>query len=98
MIGPKSTTFKDNIFSNFLTTHYFDSSIVVALNVTLVKNKIYHKMQREKLYNLQTKVYFNCILFVFKKKQNAVRPIFAVAKTDRTEFGVFLNIKSIQLK
>ncbi len=25
-------------------------------------------MQREKLYNLQTKVYFNCILFVFKKK------------------------------
>ena len=55
-------------------------------------------MQREKLYNLQTKVYFNCILFVFKKEQNAVRPIFAVAKTDRTEFGVFLNIKSIQLK
>jgi hypothetical protein len=26
-------------------------------------------MQREKLYNVHTKVYFNYIVFVFKKKQ-----------------------------
>ncbi len=55
-------------------------------------------MEREKLYNLQTKFYFNCLIFVFEKNQNSVQPIFAVAKTDRTEFRVFLNIKSIQLK
>ena len=37
-------------------------------------------MQREKLYNLQTKVYFNNILFVFKKMQKSVQPIFAIVK------------------
>ena len=37
-------------------------------------------MQREKLYNLQTKVHFNCILFVSKKKQNSVTSIFAIVK------------------
>ena len=46
-------------------------------------------MQREKLYNLQANVYLKCILLVFKKKENSVRPIFAVVKTDRTHFGVF---------
>ena len=35
--------------------------------IGFIKNKIYHKMQREKLYNLQSKAYFNCILFVSKK-------------------------------
>ncbi len=40
--------------------NYFNSSIIVALN------KINHKMQFDKLYNLQTEVYFNCILFVLK--------------------------------
>ncbi len=55
-------------------------------------------MQFEKLYNLQTKVYFNFILFVFKKKQNSVTPIFVVAKNDCTEFAVVLNIKSIEIK
>jgi len=35
----------------------------------LLKNEIYDKMQREKPYNLQSKAYFNCILFVFKKSK-----------------------------
>ena len=26
-------------------------------------------MQREKLYNLQSKAYFNCVVFVFKKRK-----------------------------
>ena len=55
----------------------------------LLKNKIYVKIQRKKFYKLQTKVYFNNINFVLKKKQNSERPISAVAKTYRTEFGVF---------
>ena len=38
-------------------------------------------MQRGKFYNLQSKAYFNCILFVFEKKQNSVRPIVTVAKS-----------------
>ncbi len=37
-------------------------------------------MQREMLYNLVIKAYLNCVLFVFTKKQNSVRPIFVVAK------------------
>ncbi len=32
----------------------------------LLKNNIYHKMQREKLYNPHSKPYFNWIMFVFK--------------------------------
>jgi hypothetical protein len=55
-------------------------------------------MQHEKLYNLQTKVYFNYVLFVSEKKQNSVRQSFTVAKTDRTKFGVILNLKMTQIK
>ena len=50
------------------------------ISYVLLQNKIHHKMQREKLYNLQRIVYFNCVLFVLKKKQNSVGPVFAVAK------------------
>jgi hypothetical protein len=32
------------------------------------KYKIHHKMQREKLYNLQRKAYFNCVLLVKKNR------------------------------
>jgi len=70
-MGSRSTTFKNNIFSNLLTTYYFNSSIIFALN------KIYHRMQFEKLYNLQTKVYFNFILFV---RQNSTRLILTIVK------------------
>ena len=30
---------------------------------------MYHKMQREKLYNLQRTAYFNCLFFLFKKSK-----------------------------
>ncbi len=73
-MGSRSTTFKNNIFSNLLTTYYFNSSIIVALN------KIYHRVQFAKLYNLQTKVYFNFVLFVFKKRQNSVELILTIVK------------------
>ena len=33
------------------------------------KNKIYHKMQREKLYYLGNKAYLNSVLFVFKNRK-----------------------------
>ena len=35
--------------------------------IGFIKNETYHKMQREKLKNLPSKAYFNCILFVSKK-------------------------------
>jgi hypothetical protein len=40
------------------------------------KNKIYHKMQREKLYSLQRTVYFLSVLFMLKEASNSVRPVF----------------------
>jgi hypothetical protein len=36
------------------------------LMYSIKKNKIYHKMQREKFYNLQKTIYFMLSLFVFK--------------------------------
>jgi hypothetical protein len=46
-------------------------------------------MQREKLYNLHNKAYCNYEIFVFKKKQNSVRLIFAIAKAHLQSFAVF---------
>jgi hypothetical protein len=40
------------------------------------KNKMHHKMQREKLYNLHSKGYCIC----FQKKKNSVRSIVAMPK------------------
>ena len=60
----------------------YHDSVFIESNTSkyvLLENKIYHKMQREKLYNLHCKTDFNCVLFVFKKTQNYVRPIFEVA-------------------
>ncbi len=37
-------------------------------------------MQREKLFNLQGKAYFNCTLFIFKKKGKFCATNFPVAK------------------
>ena len=42
----------------------------------LKKKKIFHKMQREKLYSLQRTVCFLSILFMLKDTLNCVRPTF----------------------
>ena len=39
---------------------------LLLLNTLCYKNKIYHKMQREKLYNLYRTAYLIVALFVFK--------------------------------
>ena len=57
-ISPRSTTFKDNILILW--------SLLLWMS-DYSKNKTCYKMQREKLYNLQTKVHFNCILLILKK-------------------------------
>ena len=67
------------------------------IKVVYFKNKVYHKMQREKLYNLDTKVYFNCILFVLKKTEFCASN-FRHCENDLTEFGGVLNTKSTQIK
>ncbi len=46
--------------------------LVITEYVSFKKNKIYHKMQRAKLYSLQRTVYFICVLFMFKKTPNSV--------------------------
>ena len=48
--------------------------------VLLEKNKIHHKMQREKLYNLQRIIYILKARFVFKKKIVSWRSIFDASK------------------
>ena len=55
----------------------------------VLENKIYVKLPREKLYKLQTKVYFSNIDFGLGKKENSMQPIFGVAKSYRTKFGIF---------
>ena len=63
---------------NFHTQHFcefFLQHIILILRSLLLwmslysKNKIYHKMQREKLYNLHKKAYFNSIVFGSKKRK-----------------------------
>ena len=46
----------------------------------LLKNKIYVKIQCEKLYKVQIKVYFNYIYIVLKIKQDFVRSIVSIVK------------------
>ena len=66
--SPRSSTLKVNIFSNFFNPN-FNISIIVTLNIAVFKKiKIYHQVQHDKLYKLQTKVYFNCVLFFKKRK------------------------------
>jgi hypothetical protein len=52
-------------------------------------------MQREKLYNLHNKAYLNYMIFVFKKKQNSVQLIFAIAKPITQSFPFFENKNNI---
>ena len=59
-------------------SHFTFHSLIT--NYILLKNKIYVKIDREKLYKLQTKVYFNNIDFVLKRKQNFVGSIFSIVK------------------
>ncbi len=40
---------------------HFAFHILISEYVLLKKNGIYHKMQRERLYNLHRKTYFNCL-------------------------------------
>ena len=53
-------------------------------------------MQRDKLYNLQSKAYSNYVLFIFKKKQHSVRLMSDAAKesffyTNKKFLSSYLN-------
>ena len=52
--------------------------------IRFTKNEIYHKTQREKIYNLSNKTYYNCS----KTKQNSVLPILARSKCRRSKFYI----------
>ncbi len=42
---------------------------ILISKCVLLKNGIYHQMQREKFYNPHSKAYFNCIIFVFRESK-----------------------------
>ena len=78
---------------------------ILITKYILLKNKIYVNIQHEKFYKLQTKVYFNDIDFVLKKKQNFVRSIFVIVKKpvflpERIHFSflMFLSCNMFALK
>ncbi len=66
---------KDNFFDirqiKFLLFHRSTTKIVYEK-----RNKIHHKMQCEKLYNLRSKVYCNC----FQKGENSLWSVFTILK------------------
>src|ERR1700722_13081799 len=76
---------KNPFFSTRTRNCFFLISSFYHLICFRKKNKIYYKMQDEKLYNLPSKAYCNCS----QKKQNSMRTIFAKVKIDRTEFCFF---------
>ena len=63
----------------------------------LLKNKIYVKIQCEKLYKLQTKVYFNNIDFVLEKKATLCDQFSLLRKpiAQNAEFFQHENYKNI---
>ena len=73
--------------------------IFVSPNMfSLKKNKIYHKMQREKFYSLQRTVYFISVLFMFKKTPTSVRSVFVMARIGRTAFCFCFENKKCTIK
>ncbi len=58
------------------------------------KNKMHHKMQREKLYNLHSNGYCNC----FQKEKNSVLSIFAMPKIWSLKTLPILKTKGATMK
>jgi hypothetical protein len=58
------------------------------------KNKTHQMMQREQLYNLNSKVYCNC----FEKKENSIRLGFTTAKVRLLKTLSILKTKSATRK
>jgi hypothetical protein len=61
------------------------------------ENKIYQKIQREKLYNLQYKAYVDCVLF-FRNKQYSELPILDAAIGSSGNFDFIFKIKRDTIK
>ena len=57
-------------------------SILSSFNKLYYKTKIYRKIQREKLYNLERSSCFTVTLFSLQNEQNSERPNLDVAKTE----------------
>lgn len=91
-------SFETQPFLNFFRTN-LNSSIIVASNIILLhRNRIYHKMQLEKLYKLQNEVCCNCILFVFENRKTLCDQFLLLWKISRIEFRASLNIKRTERK
>jgi hypothetical protein len=77
-IIPQDPILPISIIQNYLNTFtamgptggsHFAFHILIPKYVLLKKDSIYHKMQRETLYNLHNKSYFNCVIFVFEESK-----------------------------
>jgi len=92
---------------NFQTQHFFEFFLkhILILWSLLLWMSLYSKeikyttrcsVKSSTIYKLK---FIVIVYFLFSKKsQNSVRPMFAVAKTDRTEFRVLFSIKSTKIK
>ena len=85
-----------SIFSGARWIHFFLLHLYVTWYLLFRKKKIYYKVQREKLYNLQNKTYFNCI-FLVKEIKTLRDQFLIVQKTHAKRNSVFLisHIKKI---
>ncbi len=80
---------KKIIFSKQTRNFFFLTSSFYH-RIHFIKKEIYHEMQREKLYNLQRTVYFNCVRFVFKILCDLFSPL---RKLIAQNFAFFKNKK-----
>jgi len=84
---------KDNFFDRWqIRFLLFYHSITKT--VYQKRNKIHHKMQREKLYNLHSKVYCNC----FQKEANSLWWVLAILKIWSLKTLSLLKTKSTTTK
>ena len=71
------------IFLGTRWIHFFLLHLYVTWYLLFRKKKIYYKVQREKLYNLQNKTYFNCIFLV--KEIKTLRDQFLIVQKTSCE-------------
>jgi len=88
-VRPVSPLRKKSFFSKQTRNFFFLTSSFYH-RIHFIKKEIYHEMQREKLYNLQRTVYFNCVRFVFKILCDQFSPL---RKLIAQNFAFFKNKK-----
>jgi len=70
ILSDQFSTVRKRYFFSTRWIHFFSFHLFVTWYLLFTKkNKIHHKMQREKPYGLYKTAYLNCILLAFKKSK-----------------------------